>query len=79
MSIIIIIITQKGSNRRRTNSSKFGAHMDNHHHRHNQGRNVHEVVGRLEYKRVGNLNGARIAFRLDARAIIDVLVADEGA
>lgn len=53
--------------------------MDNHHHRHNQGENVHKVVRRLEDERVGNLDGAGIAVCLDASAIIDVLVADEGA
>ncbi len=49
--------------------------MNNHNNGHNHGHDVHEVVRRLENKRIGDLNRSRIAFRLDANIVIDFLVA----
>lgn len=40
---------------------------------------MHEVVGSLEDERVGDLNRARVALCLDARAAVDVLVAHQRA
>ena len=50
--------------------------MYNHDYCHDQGEDVHEIVGRLEYEGICDLNRPRIAFRLYANAIIDVLMTD---
>lgn len=62
-----------------TNSGEFGPHVDDHDNRHDEGENVHEVVGGLEDKRVRQHQRARITLSLDATATTNVLVADEGA
>lgn len=64
---------------RRTNGGKFGPHVNDHNHRHDEGEDVHEVVGGLEDERVGQHKRARVALGLDAAVTADVLVADQGA
>lgn len=53
--------------------------MDDHDDRHDQSQDVHEVVGHLENERVCDFNRAGKAPRLDAHAIVDSLVAHDGA
>lgn len=51
--------------------------MNDHDHSHDQGQNVHEVVGGLEDERVRQLKRTRIALGLNAAAAADVLVAHQ--
>lgn len=51
-----------------TDCRELGPHMYNHNHRHDQGQNVHEVVGGLEDERIRQLNRPRVACRLYAGA-----------
>jgi hypothetical protein len=53
--------------------------VDNHDNGHDQGQNVHEVVGGLEDERVGDLNCPRVAVCLYACTAIDLLLAHQSA
>jgi len=53
--------------------------VNDHDHRHDHGQNVHKVVCHGEDERVCDLNCPRIALGLDARAAVDLLLADERA
>jgi hypothetical protein len=53
--------------------------VNNHDDGHDQGQNVHEVVGGLEDERVGDLNCPRVAVCLYACTAIDLLLAHQSA
>jgi hypothetical protein len=53
--------------------------MYDHDHCHDQSQDMHKVVRRLEDEGIRNLNRSRIAQGLYAHAIVDVLVAHDGA
>ena len=52
--------------------------MDDHDDGHDEGEDVHEVVGGLEDERVGQHERARVALGLDAAVTADFLVANQG-
>jgi hypothetical protein len=53
--------------------------VNDHNHRHDEGEDVHEVVGGLEDEGVGNLNRPRVTGGWNARAAVDLLLAHKGA